>query len=168
MKLITLTFLLAFNIGFAQKDIYSAQLSAKEQLKLQSYFHENFGIKPESLSLIIINYNQPKSYCHYDNYDHDPYKSISWFEKYYSDNNIIFPNNTEKIFSFYDDKYAAKWNKRPYAYDKNHVLHNLIRSVKNIKTCQCYLILSPEGKVMIKYGEARPEDIKYMLNEITK
>lgn len=167
MKIFILTCLLAFQFTYAQKNIFSKQLSPEEQSLLNSYFQANYNAK-SSASYLLIHYIQPESYCHYNKYNADPEKSVAWFEKFYAENNIIFPDSTKKLFSFQDEKYAAKWKGTPYIFDKGHILHNLITSINKTETCECLLMFSPSGKIIIKYGETTAADFKYILKEITK
>lgn len=159
--------LFALQFAFAQKNIHSKQLTTDEQSALKLYFQESYGVNLNS-SYTLIHYVQPQQYCHYNKYEADPEKSAIWFEKLYKDKNIIFPASTKKLFSYYDEKYAAKWKGSHFVFDKGHVLHKLIMSIKKIETCEALLMFSPNGKVIVKYGETSPDDFKYITKEITK
>lgn len=167
MRIFILSCFLVFQFANAQKNIYSKQLSVDEQSALQSYFQENYGIASTSL-YIVVHYIQPEQYCQYNKYKGDPARSAAWFEKYYKEHNIVFPPSTKKLYSFYESRYAAKWNKAPFVFDKGHVLHKLIVSIQKMETCEALLMFSPNGKVIIKYGETSPDDFKYIIKEITK
>lgn len=157
------------NYSHAQKSFknsHSRNLTQKELTDLKFYLKEYTATNLDSISMLSIHYIQPLTYCHYSQYGHNPKNGENWFANFYKENNIIFPENSKIINSFYEEKgkkkYTPEYN---YYYDENHFLHNLIRKISTIETCECFISFNSKGKMMIKYGEVIPEEIKHFIKE---
>lgn len=61
MRLFVLILLLATNLAYAQKDTYTGTLEKEEFAILKAHLKANFKIEMDSLSLLVIEYTQPKS-----------------------------------------------------------------------------------------------------------
>lgn len=165
MKLFLLSLLFIVHTAFAQKNTYIGQLSIEELDSLKKFVSDNFKIEADS-STIVIHYYQPQKFCHYNNYNRDPVKTVQWFYNYYKENNVVFPDNVKMLFSYYNESYKQKWYNSLFVYDEGHYIHKLILSKKRHRSCECILIMNSEGKIAIKYGEWTPTDLNYMLVNI--
>lgn len=168
--LFTLFFFLGtLQINAQLKYIYSGKLSETELIDLKKYLKEFTNSDLDSLSMLSIHYIQPvKYYCHYSKYTGNSKESNIWFARYYKDNSIVFPKKSKIITSFYEEFGKRKFSKKDdFFYDENHFFHKLIKKKDREKSCECFISLNLDGKIMIKYGEVRPEEIKYFIKEIT-
>jgi hypothetical protein len=96
----------------------------------------------------------------------NPKKGEEWFDNFYKEGNVVFPENSKIINSFYEEKgkekYTPEYN---YYYDENHFLHNLINKINKMESCECFITLNSKGKLMIKYGEVSTDEIKHFIKE---
>jgi hypothetical protein len=125
----------------------------------------NFLIKSYSWGtedLLIVNFNQPKSRCHYDNYVNLK-KSINWWNRFYSK---IELQSAKNIFVYADNLRAAKViDSKTYFADKNFFFKNFF---SDNTTCYGLLIIKKNGEYQKKSGEYTQEHIVELINNLYK
>lgn len=170
LKTILICLFFISNFSNAQttfQNYYSGNLTQTELINLKFYLKKYADTDLDSISMLSVHYIQPLKYCHYSKYTNDSKASNIWFAKYYKENAIIFPEQSKIISSFYEESGKKKFSKKDdFFYDENHFLHNLIGKINKMETCECFVSINSDGKTMIKYGEVRPEEIKYFIKEI--
>ncbi|WP_308131529.1 hypothetical protein [uncultured Flavobacterium sp.] len=157
------------NLTYAQKSFkntFSRNLMQIELANLKLYLNKYTETNLDSVSMLSIHYIQPRKYCHYSKYVGNPKKVEEWFDNFYKEGNVVFPENSKIINSFYEEKgkekYTPEYN---YYYDENHFLHNLINKINKMESCECFITLNSKGKLMIKYGEVSTDEIKHFIKE---
>lgn len=170
----TQTLLLAFILFFLSNEInaqkytvFTRQLEPEVLSHLKSALNKH-SIKLDSMSVLLINYIQPLSYCHYSKYEIRPKKNreVEIIE-FYKKKNIQLDENSRFINLFFEaslnSRFTAEYN---YYHDENQFIHNLINYISPSETCECYIALNRQGKMMIKYGEVDLDEIRSFVKEV--
>ncbi|MBD3863079.1 MULTISPECIES: hypothetical protein [Flavobacteriaceae] len=157
MKKIILLLILAVGLlsfNRPNKNITTEKLT-EDQL---NFIKENY--KWDSEEFLFVNFRQPESSCHYDNYQNLK-NSSKWWTEFYSKMEL---QNVRNIF-VYSDKLRAKKvidSKNHFA-DINNFFLNQIFS--NDKTCYGILIINKKGEYQKKAGEYMQKDIVYLISQ---
>ncbi len=157
-KLILLILVLSFFELFAQNDKYDlgGKLTKAELIFIKKRFNwieENY---------LIINYRQPKTYCHYNQYR--KVNSSMWFENYFSELKL---QNTRVVYSYFESKLARKKiDNKDYFEDQNKYLFN--RFFNKIKSCYAVLVINKNGEFQHMNGEYYKEDILRLIDKTKK
>jgi len=155
------TFLLLFlAIGFLSfKELENEGYIEKITETELKFVKENY--KWNSEEFIIINFRQPKSSCHYDNYKNLK-KSSEWWIKYYLEMELI---NVRNIFVYSDKEKAKKIIDRKNHFDDMNSLF-LNKFFSKDKTCYGILIINKNGDFQKKAGEYTHENIMELINNL--
>jgi len=153
-KVLTLiSFLLI--ICFVNAQNYEGKLN-KEQVEVLEGL---FGWEKEEL--IIINYRQPKGYCHYDQYM--SIGSTKWFDDFYSELNL---KDVHNIFVYYESKRSkGVIDGKKHFFDLNKYFFD--NFFKKDKSCYGLLIVNKHGNYQQKNGEYSKKEVKNYINKLT-
>ena len=149
-KIIILSIILNSFLIFSQED----SLLTRNQFNVSElkFIKEVYEWQKEDV--LIINFRQPSSNCHYNNNENIE-QSLTWWNDFYKQFDLA---NKKNIF-IYSDKKAAEnvINNKNYFSDKNDFFYNKL--FKNDNSCYGIIIINKEGKYNIQNGE-------YTLNQI--
>lgn len=158
MKITILSFILS--IGFFSFKRTDNQNTPGKLTETQLHFViENYHWTSEQL--LIVNFRQPKSNCHYDNYV-DLKNSAKWWCEFYSKIDL---QNIRNIFVYADYSKAKNIidSHNHYA-DASDFFMNQIFSLD--KTCYGVLVLNKSGHYRRKAGEYIQKDIEKLILEL--
>lgn len=124
-----------------------------------SFVIKNYNWTSEKI--LIVNFRQPKSSCHYDNYKNLE-KSSKWWAEFYSKMDL---QNLRNIFVYSDNLRAKKIidSKKHYADINNFFLKQFF---SQDKTCYGILVINKNGKYQKKVGEYMQKDIEELIKEL--
>ncbi|TYA53216.1 hypothetical protein FVF61_11245 [Formosa maritima] len=136
-------------MSFSNAKSQTNEKLSEEHLK---FVIENYQWNSEDV--MIINFRQPKSSCHYDNYENLK-QSSDWWTEFYSEMDL---ENIHNIFVYSDsNKAKAVIDSKNYFSDiNNFFLENFF--VKN-RSCFGILVINKDGDFKKKSGEYTQEDI---------
>ena len=158
MKITILSFILSIGIfSFHRTDNpYSSGKLTEPQLH---FVIENYQWTSEKL--LIVNFRQPKSRCHYDHYA-DLKNSAKWWREFYADIDL---QNVRNIFVYADHSKAKNSiDMHTHYADASDFFLNQIFSLD--KTCYGVLVLNKSGHYRKKAGEYNQKDIEKLILEL--
>jgi hypothetical protein len=149
--LLTLTISL---LNFQKAESQTVEKLSEKQLEIISEAYQW-----NSEDIIIVNFRQPQSSCHYDNYQ-DLKKSSEWFTEYYSNIELV---NVRNIFVYSDSNKATEIidSKTHFPDTNNFFLENFFAKKK---TCYGILVINKNGEFQKKSGEYTQEEIVELVN----
>jgi hypothetical protein len=153
MLLLLVISFLSFNKPESQTD---EKLSETQLQFIMENYHWN------SEDLIIVNFRQPQSSCHYDNYQNLK-QSSEWWTEYYSKMEL---NNVRNIFVYSDSNRATEIidSKNHFSDINNFFLENFFA---RDRSCFGILVINRDGDFQKKIGEYTQEDIIELVKNLT-
>jgi len=148
-KQLMLLLLVISLFSFNKPEIQTDEKLSEEQL---IFIKENYNWNSEDL--IIVNFRQPQSSCHYDNYKNLK-QSSDWWNDYYSKMKL---NNIRNIFVYSDSNKATGIidSKNHFSDVNNFFLENFFTEEQN---CYGILVFNKNGDFQKKSGEYTQDDI---------
>lgn len=124
-----------------------------------TFIMENYNWKSEEL--LIVNFRQPSSRCHYDNY-RNLNKPSKWWTDFYTKINL---KNIKNIFVYSDQLKAKKIiDSKSHFADSNSFF--LSRVFSKDKTCYGIIVINNDGEFRKKAGEYMPKDVERLISEL--
>ncbi|PWK19191.1 hypothetical protein LX78_01672 [Xanthomarina spongicola] len=150
MLLLLVICFLSFNKPESQTD---EKLSETQLQFIIENYHWN------SEDLIIVNFKQPRSSCHYDNYKNLK-QSSEWWTEYYSKMELV---NVRNIFVYSESKKATEIidSQNHFSDISNFFLDNFFNKEQS---CYGILVINKKGEFQKKNGEYTQEDIVKYIN----
>ena len=150
MLLLLVISFLSFNKPESQTD---EKLSETQLQFIIENYHWN------SEDLIIVNFKQPRSSCHYDNYKNLK-QSSEWWTEYYSKMELV---NVRNIFVYSESKKATEIidSQNHFSDISNFFLDNFFNKEQS---CYGILVINKKGEFQKKNGEYTQEDIVKYIN----
>ena len=147
--------LIGFSLyGYGQPKVYNGNLTEQQF----AYIKNTYPWQKDEF--ILINFRQPLSSCHYDQYNN--IDSSTGFDEFYKQLKL------EKISNIfvYSDTYRArkKIDDERHFGDKSDFFLNNFFSVD--KSCYGIMVINEEGKYYLKIGEYIQKDIIEFVNNL--
>ncbi|MEP2238054.1 MAG: hypothetical protein ABJI22_06810 [Maribacter sp.] len=152
--------LLILSVGFLSFNENHKNSTNKKLTEVElNFIKENYNWKAEGL--LIVNFRQPKSSCHYDNYKNLK-NSLKWWSEFYSKMDI---ENIRNIYVYSEGLKAKKiLDSENHFPDTNDFFLNLAFSKD--KTCYGVLVVNEKGEFRTKVGEYMNKDIEEFISRL--
>jgi hypothetical protein len=123
------------------------------------FVKDNYNWKSEEF--IVINFRQPRSSCHFNNYTNWK-KTSKWWNEFYSG---IKLDNVRNIFVYSDRNKAKKIidSKNHFADKDNYFLNNFFLKEK---ACFGILVINNIGEYQKKSGEYSQKNVEELINNL--
>lgn len=154
--LIALLLAFSLNVNAQKKNEKSGKLSELQLEIVQKNFNWDANNK-----VIILNFLQPKSNCHYDNYSNINKPNL-WWKNFYSKIDLT---NVENKF-VYSDSLAAKKiidYKKNFSDKDNFLLNNFFNDTPY---CFGIIVINSQGFYKIKGSEYLQDEVKSFLKSL--
>ncbi|WP_324027444.1 hypothetical protein QSV08_05900 [Maribacter sp. BPC-D8] len=152
--------LLILSVGFLSFNEDCINLNNEKLTEAQlSFIMESYDWKSERL--LIVNFRQPRTSCHYNNYQNLK-KSAKWWTEFYSKMEIA---NIRNIFVYSDNLKANKViDSENHFDDINNFFLNKVFTKD--KTCYGLIVINKKGEFRKKAGEFMQKDIEEFITQL--